>query len=218
MSKTEIKKELIASFSSDLVKDNDLKVAEDLVNNVLFDKYEEKAHCQILTGINVTDFRTLVSRLSARFKLSKEVEESILDSEYALQNDKVVREFTFRLAETGEVKYGRVATIRRGCNIDLAYSLYFVNFKFTAKKMDDKFYDKIRFLKDSAMSIVRPDSTEFNLLRKERNITTIEKEHFLTYFRHKALMLFKEEYPLVDLINENDNFSEENGQRNCTIL
>ena len=185
--KSRVAKELLESFSVEPVKAADIKAAEELITSIDFDLYEETNHCQILTGVEIRNLPTIVNGLAMRFELSEEVTESILDSEYANHNDKVVREFRFQLGDAGHMRYGRVAAIKRGEVIDLAYSFYTIDFKFSAKRIEETKNEKIFLWNVSNV----------NVTKEERNITTQEKNLLLGLLRHKALEAFKQEYPFI---------------------
>ena len=185
--KSQVGRELLESFSVEPVRDTDLKAAEDLITSIDFDVYEDTNHCQILTGIELKDLHSIVNGLAMRFELNEEVTESILDSEYANHNDKVVREFRFRLGEAGHIRYGRVATIKRGELIDMAYSFYSLDFKFSAKRIEETKNEKLFLWNVSNVSVTK----------EERNISTQEKTLLLGLLRYKALEAFKQEYPFV---------------------
>ena len=51
-------KMLIDSFTSRYVEQTSVTTAEELVNGLTFDRYNEKIYCQILTKIKETDFAT----------------------------------------------------------------------------------------------------------------------------------------------------------------
>lgn len=195
--KFNVGKELVDSFVNDAVRLEEVTEAEEIFQNINFDEYSEKAHCQILTGIYLKDLRTIVTSLTRRFDLTHELSESILDAEFAAQNDKVVREFHFKRGESGHVRYGRVATIKRDRFIDLAYSIYVLDFKFSANTNDS--------LSAASLSWMFPN---INVERGEaRRMSCDEKNKFQQLVRHKAMTSFRQEYPMVDKKRVNSEWS-----------
>ena len=185
--KIDIAQGLLESFASEPVAEGEVAGAEELITSIDFDLYEENNHCQILTGIETKHLHNIVQGLADRFQLTDEVTESILDSEYAHNNDKAVREFRFKLGEAGYVRYGRVATTRRDQLVDLAYSFYSLDFKFSAKQIEETKNEKLFLWNVSNVSVTK----------EERNVSNREKTLLLAMLRYKALEAFKQEYPLL---------------------
>ena len=173
-------KTLVNMSSPDEVIEKDRPSAEDLFRDVAFDEYSETADCQMFTGVELKDFKRIVNRMASRYQFPDNVTESILRSEHAANKCKVIREFKFKLGATGRVVYGVVAIIKRKTCIDLAYSIYFLDFKFSAERNIDA---------ASSPRLLFWTSTDVNVRMEECN------DEFLNFYRLKVLETFKQEYP-----------------------
>ena len=180
---------LLNSFTFEDVDETDLTAAEELVGGLTFDKYNEKISCKILTKIKETDFETVVSRIATRHQIPADIQDSILDGKYGEVNREVIREFKFEKGGPGSVLYGRTVTIKRDdSTIDLAYAFFYLEFKLSPRKIEERRRKKFLFITYGSHSVFRFE---------ERNLSEKEKDHIFTFYRVKALEGFKKEYPAL---------------------
>jgi len=180
---------LLDSFTSEDIKETDLTAAEELVRGFTFDKYNEQISCKILTKIKLEDFETLVSRIVTRYQIPVDIKERILDGQYAEANQEIVQEFKFEKGAPGSVLYGRIATLKHeDSTIDLAYVFFFLEFKLSPKKIEERRRKKFLFITYGSHTVVRFE---------ERNLSEKDKEHISDFYRIKALKGFKKEFPAL---------------------
>lgn len=184
-------KMLIDSFTSKYVEQTSVTAAEELVRGLTFDRYNEKIYCQILTKIKEKDFETVVSRISSRYQIPDEIHGAIMDGQYSGDaNQAVVREFKFEKGGPGKVLYGRTVSFKReDSTIDLAYVFFYLDFKLSPRKIEERHRKQFLFITLGSYTVVRFE---------ERNLSEKEKEHLFGFYRAKALKGFKQEYPELE--------------------
>ena len=183
---------LIDSFTSSHVEQTSVTTAEELVRGLTFDRYNEKIYCQILTKIKETDFETVVSRISSRYQIPDEIQGTIMDGQYSGDaNQAVVREFKFEKGGPGKVLYGRTVSYKReDSTIDLAYVFFYLDFKLSPRKLEERHRKLfLSFIPYGSHNVVRFE---------ERNLSEKEKEDIFGFYRDKALQGFKQEYPELE--------------------
>lgn len=185
-----IAKEILNSILSEEITETDLTTAEEVVRGLTFDEYQEKIACEMLEGIASADFETVVGRIAKRNNIPEDKRELIMDGQYAQKKKSLVREFAFTKGKPGEVVYAMFITVKKDdSTIDLAYSLFQLNFKLAPKRIQTKI-DKwfLDFIKVGS-------STEIRF--EDRNLSEKDKKNILNFFRNKALLGFRNEYPLL---------------------
>ena len=188
-------KMMIDSFTSSYVEQTSVTAAEELVNGLTFDRYNEKIYCQILTKIKETDFETVVNRISSRYQIPDEIQGAIMDGQYSGDaNQAVVREFKFQKGGPGKVLYGRTVSFKReDSTIDLAYVFFYLDFKLSPSKIEERHRKQFLFITYGEHTLVRFE---------ERNLSEKDKEHISDVYRAKALEGFKQEYPELESVRD----------------
>ena len=176
---------LVKLFSSDEERVKDLTAAEEVVRGLTFDLFNEKISCKVLKGINIEDYRNVVDRFATRFSIPSDIQDSLLDGLYADENFEIIIDFKFEKGKTGGFTYGRVATVRNQGKIDMAYSVYHLEFKLSPSEIEH--VKKKKFL---GFTIGKKVWREY----RERNLSIREKDEMQTYFMQKAISGFKEQY------------------------
>lgn len=184
-------KALITLFSTEEEHRKDLTAAEEMIRGLTFDIFEENVSCAVKKGIKIEDYSFIVNRFAKRFGIPENITDSLLDGQYIRENDEMVYNFKFRKGEKGNFVYGRVATVKHGGEIDMAYSVYSLDFKLSPKVIEHEqekvFLGFIRYGK----KVWR--ETE------ERNLSIEDKKHLQAYFTYQAIIGFKKVYlPLIE--------------------
>ena len=179
---------LVKLFSSDEEHTRDLTAEEELVRGLLFDVYNEKISCKVLKGILIADYDTVIDGFVERFAIPKDIESSLREGKYGDENYEIVIDFKFEKGKIGSFTYGRVVTIKHGDKIDMAYSVYFLEFKLSPKEIRHKKVKK--FLGFTTGKKVWTET-------KERNLSVKEKDEMQTYFMDKAIKGFKKQYKVL---------------------
>jgi hypothetical protein len=109
----------------------DLTAAAKLVQGLTFDIFNDKISCEEQREILLADFSTVIEKFARRFSSPADVKDSLLEAQYHKDMTEIVKNFKFENGETGRFVYGKVATIKQGSKIDMAYSVYTLDFKLT---------------------------------------------------------------------------------------
>ena len=165
-----------------------LSKAEEIVRGIAFDEFDEHSTCQVLRGIKLNDFETVVERIASRHSLDNGKKDEILDGQFAQGNGATNRHFVFNVGETGQVVFCKVATVKTtNETIDLAIVSYKLKFKFSADRIEQK---RTRWL----LGFV-PRGTVTSYEYEPRNLSERDQNGFSQFFRVKALNAFLDEYP-----------------------
>ena len=132
-----VSKILLDSFTSEDIKETDLTAAEELVQGLSFDKYNEQISCKILTKIKLEDFETLVSLIVTRYEIPTDIKERILDGQYAEVNQEVFKNLNSRKVPLGVFfMAGSPPTLKyEDSTIDLAYVFFSWNLNYRQRKL-----------------------------------------------------------------------------------
>ena len=177
---------LVSTLSRDKITSRDLTAAEESVRGLTFDVFNEKTTCRVMTGIKLDDFETLINSIARRLGFPDDIRQAILESKFAEVNNEVIVDFKFTKGETGSFTYGRIATVKPdGATINLAYSVYHLEFKLSPQVME--YTKKKKFLGFTTGKKVWRET-------RERNLSAKEQDWLRIYFLNKAVKGFKEEY------------------------
>ena len=170
--------------------EKDLTAADELVRGLTFDKYEEKAISQVFIGIKMSKFDKLLSRLANRHSIPIEMQDGILDGIFAEQNTLKTKEFIFKVGSDSKIAYCKVATIKTSETlIDMALMFFNLDFKLTPTVRETVTQGRI-------LGAI-PWGTERKIEITERNLSEVDQNKLLNFFRAKALQGFTKEYPSV---------------------
>ena len=176
-------------YSTDITH-KDLTAADELVRGLTFDKYEEKAVSQVLIGIKTSEFEQLVDRFAKRHSIPADKKDGILDGVFAEQNTLKIKEFIFNPGVDSKITYCKIATIKTSeTHIDMALMLFNLDFKLTPTKIEtvEQGY-LLRFI---------PLGSKKEVTINERNLSELDQNKLINFFRAKALQGFTKEYPSV---------------------
>ena len=183
---TEAKK-LAKLLSSVEEKIEDLTAAYKVVRGLTFDLFNEEVSSQVMVGILLQDYKTVVDRFVLRFLIPKDVEPSLLDGEFAEES---INDFHSAKNKTGlrlEFTYGRFVTVKHDGKIDVAYSVYFLEFELSPIVIEHKKRNEfLRFIIDKTM--VWHETQEQSHSEKDW-------DYMQSYFEKKAIEGFKKQYP-----------------------
>ena len=186
----DIAKLIYNSMYSTETTERDLTAADELVRGLTFDKYEEKAVSQVFIGIKISEFMELVQRISDRHSIPSDKRDAILDGEFSDQNTLKIKEFVFNVGTVSKITYCKIATIKTSeTHIDMALMLFNLDFKLTPIVKET--------VKQGWILHSIPWGTEKKIDITERNLSELDQNKLLNFFRAKALQGFIKEYPSV---------------------
>ena len=170
--------------------ERDLTAADELVRGLTFDKYEENAVSQVFIGIKTSDFDQLVNRLTKRHSIPSDKKDGILDGKFADQNTLKIKEFVFNVGSDSKITYCKIATIKTSeTHIDMALMLFNLDFKLTPTVIET--------VRQVWLLWFIPWGTEREVEIIERNLSELDQNKLINFFRAKALQGFTKEYPSV---------------------
>ena len=180
-----VAKAMVGLFTKDQEETRDLTEADELVRGLTFDLYDEKISCRVMEGILLKDYPTVIENFARRFSIPEDVKNSLLDAQYSDNLVEVIQNFKFQKGETGTYVYGRVVTKRRGDKIDMASSVYTLDFKLSPKVIEHK--KKKKFLWFTTGTKVWRET-------QERNLSLKEKDKLQEHLKIKAILKFRSEF------------------------
>ncbi len=180
-----VAKALVGLFSKDEERTKDLTAADELVRGLTFDMFNEKISCRVARGILLADYPTIIENFARRFSTPAYVKDSLLDGQYMDDLTEVVQNFKFEKGKTGSFVYGRVATIKHDGKMDMAYSVYTLDFKLSPTVIEHT--KKKKFLWFTTGKKVWHET-------KERNLSSKEKDNLQDHLMIKAISKFRSEY------------------------
>ena len=187
---------LVRRLRKDEETTKDLTAVEEMVRGLTFDLYDEKVSLRVARGIPLKDYPTVIENFAKRFGISADIKDSLLDASYSQSTDELVLNFKFKRGDTGSFVYGRIATTKDGDKIDMAYSLYTLDFKFSGKVIEHKY--KTKLLEFTIDEGVWYDTEERNFGSKEQN-------DMREYFIRRAISEFRTRY----LTNDSQHVHDE---------
>ena len=185
--KRNVAKALVGFFNNYEKNSNDLAAAATLVESLKFDRFNEKTSCVVDQGIALTHYPTVIENFARDFSVPNDVKQSLLDAQYATDTTELVQNFKFKKGNTGNFVYGRFATIKHGDKIDIAYSLYTLDFKLSPIVIQHRRRRRRRRRRTTT---------------SERNLSANEKGQLEQHFIYKAITKFRSKY--ANLIEAGD--------------
>jgi hypothetical protein len=165
--------------------------AEEMVRGLIFDQFEENSACQVLRGIRLRNFQTVVERIAKRYDLPDDKKGEILDGEYGEVNEAVNLDFFFNVGKTSDLVFFKVTTVKTEVKneeaIDLALVSYRLKFKLSAERIEKK---RRKWLL-GFIPLRTVTSEHYN----PRNLSQRDRSGFEIFFRSRALQKFLREYP-----------------------
>ena len=115
------------------VKGNTTK-AEDVIKSIRFSSYDEKNHCDLKEGIPEVEFNETVEKIADLTNIPKEMKRLVqMARNYTRGDGLAVKNLKLKM-KNGSLLFGRIAVLRNGDTIDVAYSIQSVTFRFKDKQ------------------------------------------------------------------------------------
>ena len=163
----------------------DLTEADDLFEGLTYDLYDEKVTCNLMGGILLKQYATVIDNFALSHSIPEDIKHSLLEAENLKNLQKSVHNFKFQKGKTGSYVFGRFSTMKRDGEMDVAYSLYTLDFKLSPKVVEHEKIQKLAWF-TTGTTVWR--ETE------ERNLSQNEKNKLHDYLKHKAISKFRSEY------------------------
>ena len=163
----------------------DLTAAEEVIRGLTFEVFKEEVSCQVLQGIDLTDYDTVINRFAEKFNIPHDVRVSLLDARYGEEDNEILMDFKYETGKTGTFTYGRIAVLRNHYGIyDVAYSMYLLEFELSPQGNKQAKIEKL-------LSFVSGNNV---WKKKQRILSQLETHQMHVYFLNKAITHFKSEY------------------------
>ena len=162
----------------------DEQKAEQIIKALKFAKYDESNLCDLKEGIPPSQYDVTIDEIADLTNMPVKLKKIIKRAkDYAGGNVLAVNRLQFK-AEEGNMVFGRVAVIRRGNVLDMAYSLHSVEYELKPKQPQPAQADKAyQFFG----SVNQEDSVNENSFD---GISIELREDFLAFFHKQAIKGF----------------------------
>ena len=159
------------------VKGNEEK-AEQIIKSLKFAKYDESNLCDLKEGIPHSEYDATVDEIADLTNMPEKLKRTIKRAKsFTGGNVLAVNRLQFKAAD-GNLVFGRVAVIRRGKVLDMAYSLHSVEYELMPKQRQPDQADK---LQQFSGSLGQEDNATFD------GISTELRKNFLAFFHKEAI-------------------------------
>lgn len=115
------------------VKSNATK-AEDVIKSIRFSSYEEKNHCNLKEGIPEVEFDATVEEIADLTNIPIDLKRVVQRARNFAFGDALAANRLQFTTNKGSMVFGRIAVLRNGDTIDMAYSLHSVTFDLRDKQ------------------------------------------------------------------------------------
>ena len=120
----------------------DEQKAERMIKSLKFANYDESNLCNLKEGIPPTEYDATVDEIAQLTNMPEKLKNTIKRAKTFTGGDVLaVNRLQFK-AEEGNMVFGRVAVIRRGKVLDMAYSLHSVEYELMPKQLQPEQADK----------------------------------------------------------------------------
>ena len=162
----------------------DERKAERIIKSLQFASYDESNLCDIKEGIPLSEYDVTIDEIADLTNMPKNLKKTIKRAKNLNGDAFSVNRLNFKDAD-GNLVFGRVAVIRRGKVLDLAYSLHSVKYELMPKqRQPDQANNLLRFF-----GSVNEDDSE-NGKAAYKGFSLEQREDFLAYFQKQAIKGF----------------------------
>lgn len=163
----------------------DEQTAERIIKSLKFANYDESNLCDLKEGIPPSEYDVTVDEIADLTNMPEKLKKTIKRAKnFTGGNVLAVNRLQFKAAE-GNLVFGRVAVIRRGKVLDMAYSLHSVEYELMPKQRQPDQADK---LQQFYGSLDQGDSV--NGKAAFEGISMELREDFLAFFHKQAIKGF----------------------------
>ena len=181
----EAKKRAIDFTQSTVEVKGDEQKAEQIIKSLKFVKYDESNLCDIKEGIPPSEYDVTIDEIADLTNMPEKLKNTIKRAKnLAGGNVLAVNRLQFEAAE-GNLVFGRVAVIRRGKFLDLAYSLHSVEYELMLNQRQPKQADKLHLFFGSLK-----EGDSVNEKTAFDGISIELREDFLAFFHKQAIKGF----------------------------
>ena len=146
---SETKKAVVTYSNGNVQLQGDPNKGETIIKSLKFSSYEESNLCDVMEGIPPEEYDATVDEIAALTnmpeRLKKVIKRAKNFSEGKLQ---AIENLKFK-TEDGNLVFGRVAVIRRGKRLDMAYSLHSVAYKVVPRQRRSENAQKLEQFSES---------------------------------------------------------------------
>jgi len=162
-----------------------------------FDFIEDHSYCQLLQGMDVSDFEITVAEIAQEeFAYPHRIKNRIMRGKRAPVNKVVVSDFRYEVGKGGSVMYGFIATMKHRDNtFDLAICVQNMDFKLAPRQIKHESKEKFLGMTMSESVWIEYVETSLSQEQKEQLENYLRGKTFKTFTRDFASMLPGEKRP-----------------------
>ena len=107
--------------------------AENIIKSLKFAHYRENNLCDLKEGISDDEYDETVDAIANWSRMPKDVRQKIKRARHSMSGRKFAADDLKFTTDDGSMVFGRVAVVRKGKTLDMAYSLNTLNYKLVSK-------------------------------------------------------------------------------------
>ena len=178
---SEAKRAAVSYSNGEVQFEGDPKKGETVIKSLKFSSYDENNLCDLMEGIPSKEYDETVDEIAELTnmpeKLKKVIKRAKNFSEGKMQ---AVRRLQFK-TEDGNLVFGRVAVLRRGKLLDMAYSLHSVAYEVAPRQRKSENAQKLEEFFKSL------DGNDEGGRKEFQEITVELRDDFLAFFHKQAI-------------------------------
>ncbi|XP_068714995.1 uncharacterized protein [Montipora foliosa] len=190
----------------DSIKGNVTK-AEEVIKSLRFSSYEENNLCDLKEGIPASEYDDTVDEIANLINMPETLKKVIKRAKsFTRGNVLAVNKLQFK-TQDGNLVFGRVAVLRSGDTLDIAYSLHSVEYELKSKQRAPKHAENFVKFSESLDDSKENDDGSFDSEENDDGSFEISvdlRQDFLAFFHKQAIEGFVKhcDYLLKTMDNE----------------
>ena len=196
---TEAKRAAVSYSNGEVQFQGDPKKGETVIKSLKFSGYDENNLCDLMEGIPPEEYDVTVDEIAELTNMPEKLKKVIKRAKnFSGGKVQAVRRLQFK-TEDGNLVFGRVAVIRRGKLLDMAYSLHSVAYEVAPRQRKSENAQKLEQFFKSLDEDVEGSRKEF------QEITVELRDDFLAFFHKQAIEGFVKHCDVVLKALRNEN-------------
>ncbi|XP_068705269.1 uncharacterized protein [Montipora foliosa] len=181
---------------SDVSHKGNATKAEEVISSLRFESYEENNLCDLKEGIPDNEFDATVEEVAILTNMPEKLKRVIKRARNFTGNVLAVNRLQFR-TQDGNMVFGRVAVLRNGDKLDMAYSLHSVEYDLKRKQRKPENAENLKKFSESLNNDDNNDKEDKSLNDGNDNdeeddddsakISVHLREDFLAFFHKQAI-------------------------------
>ena len=188
---TETKRAAVSYSNGEVQSQGDPKKGETVLNSLKFSDYDENNLCDLMEGIPPEQYDVTVDDIAELTNMPENLTKAIKRAKnFSGGKVQAVRRLQFK-TENGNLVFGRVAVIRRGKLLDMAYSLHTLKYELAPSQRRPENAQKLEQFSESLHEDEEGARKEF------QEISVELRNDFLAFFHKQAIEGFVKQCDFV---------------------